>query len=191
MDAVQSNSQGGANLPLNKHMLPSTHRSWRPKRHVGRFNHFAQLTAECRHACQGMSFPLKIAPLHGGSGPHLIRFLGPHQVHNPNGILNGSAVFAQLTTESIVPNVLYNWPPAPKNAVSHGLPGPHVISLHGSLGPLESTTQTASRSIQPVLRVLLRISRRTIGRGAPCCVEVFLLSYGSDDVSTTYVCNSR
>jgi len=39
---------------------------------------FMQFTSECRQACRGMSFPLKIAPPHGGSGPHLIHdSLGP------------------------------------------------------------------------------------------------------------------
>jgi len=40
---------------------------------------FAQLTAECRRACQGTSFPLVIAPLRGGTmGSHLIHAsLGP------------------------------------------------------------------------------------------------------------------
>ena len=33
---------------------------------------FAQFTAECRRACPGMFFSIKIAPSHGGSGPHLI-----------------------------------------------------------------------------------------------------------------------
>jgi len=55
---------------------------------------FAQLTAECRRTCLGMSFPLIIAPSRTGSGLHLI---------------------------------------------------------HASLGPPESVTQTASRSVQPFL----------------------------------------
>ena len=50
-----------------------------PKQHLNRFIHFAQLTAECRRACPGMSFPIKIAPsfeaiwttslIHGSFGP--------------------------------------------------------------------------------------------------------------------------
>jgi len=35
----------------------------------------------------------------GDLDPHLTRFLGPIQAHNPNGILIGSAVFAQMTAE--------------------------------------------------------------------------------------------
>jgi len=45
----------------------------------------------------GARFP-QIAPTHGGSGPHLTRFLGPILDHNPNGISIGSAVFAELTS---------------------------------------------------------------------------------------------
>jgi len=36
----------------------------------------------------------------GGSRPHPARFLGSFfQAHNPNGISNGSAVFAQMTAK--------------------------------------------------------------------------------------------
>ena len=41
---------------------------------------------------------LKLPILVWGSGPHLIRFLGPTRVQTANGILIGSAVFAGLTT---------------------------------------------------------------------------------------------
>jgi len=42
-------------------------------------------------------------------------FLGGTRVHNPNGILIGSAVIAQLTADS--PYILYNWAPlSPKIA---------------------------------------------------------------------------
>ena len=44
----------------------------------------------------GSPFPSKIAPLHEGSGPHLIHgSLGPPDL---NGISTGSAIFAELTT---------------------------------------------------------------------------------------------
>jgi len=67
---------------------------------------FAQLTAKCRRACPGMSFPQIIAPSHGSHGwvawiwvPSNTCFLGHTRVHNPNDISIGSAVFAQLTAE--------------------------------------------------------------------------------------------
>ena len=58
------------------------------------------MTAECPYTLQwDTPFPLKIAPSHWGSGPPSNTwFLGPTQVHNPNGISIGSAVFAGLTT---------------------------------------------------------------------------------------------
>jgi len=41
-------------------------------------------------------FPLKISPRVGIWNPSNTWFLGPTRVHNPNGILTGSAVFAGL-----------------------------------------------------------------------------------------------
>jgi len=52
----------------------------------------------------------KIATSHGGSRPHLIRFLGTIQAHNPNGISIGSAIFC--TDNHGVP-IFYNGPPLP------------------------------------------------------------------------------
>jgi len=67
------------------------------------------------------------------------------QAYDPNGISIGSAVFAQMATEC--PHTLQRTAPFPlKIAPSHGRCGPHLI--HGSLGPPESSTQTASRSVQ-------------------------------------------
>jgi len=60
---------------------------------------FAQLTAECRRACPGMSFPLIIAPSNRDLGPSNTCFLGPTRVHNVDDILISSAVFAQLTAQ--------------------------------------------------------------------------------------------
>ena len=71
----------------------------------------------------------------GGANVHPTHdslFFGPTQVHIPNGILIGSAVFAQLTTES---SILYNGSPVfrLKIAHSHGRSGFHVI--HGFFTP--------------------------------------------------------
>jgi len=44
--------------------------------------------------CPGQATsPLEIAPTCGDLDPHLIRFLGPTQVHIPNSFLTGSAFF--------------------------------------------------------------------------------------------------
>jgi len=73
-------------------------------------------------------------------------FLGPLQAHKPNGISISSAVFAQMSTE--FPCTLQWDAPFPlKIAAFHGGSGPHLI--HGSLGPPKSSTQMASRSVQP------------------------------------------
>ena len=69
--------------------------------------------------------------------------------HNPNSILLGSAVSAQITAECAYA-VQWDAPFPLKFAPSHGGSGPYLI--HGSLGPPESSTQTASRSVQPFLQ---------------------------------------
>ena len=80
-------------------MIPSANPSPQPKRHIGQFSHF------CRdHGRVSLYFttnrpsPLKL-PLPVGSGPHLTHdSLGPFEPNNSNGILIGSAVFAQMTS---------------------------------------------------------------------------------------------
>jgi len=108
-------------------VLPSAHPTLQPELQIDRFSHFAQLTAECRRARRGMSFPT--AALHGGSGSHAC-FLGPTRVHNPNGISIGSALPLKIT-------------PSHGDLYSH---------LRGSLGPPDSASQTASQSVQPFFR---------------------------------------
>jgi len=72
-----------------------------------------------------------------------IWFLGPTQAYNPNGNSIGLAVFAQLTTVS-------SGMPFPLKLPLHIRDlDPHLI--HAFLGPLESITQTTSRSVQPFL----------------------------------------
>jgi len=56
--------------------------------------------AESRRTCPDMSFPIKIAPSRGGSGPlSNACFLRPTWVRYPNGVSIGSRVFAQLMSE--------------------------------------------------------------------------------------------
>ena len=75
-------------------------------------------------------------------------FLRPIRAHNANGILIGSAVFAQTTVS------LYftmGRPFSPKNLpLPMGGSGPHLT--HGSPGPPKSSTQKAARSVQPFLQ---------------------------------------
>ena len=59
-------------------------------------------------------------------GPHLTRFLGTIGAHNPNGILIGSAVFAQMTVEC--PYTLqWDCPLPPKLPLPMGDLDPHLI----------------------------------------------------------------
>jgi len=74
-------------------------------------------------------------------------FLGPVLVHNPNGIIIGSAVFTQVTAEC---HYTLQWAPIyHKLPLAMGASGPHLI--HGSLGQPESSTQTVYRCVQPFL----------------------------------------
>jgi len=57
-------SPGGASEYTPDLLLPWTHPSPQHKRYLDRFRQFAQLTAQCRPACQDICFPLKIVPWH-------------------------------------------------------------------------------------------------------------------------------
>jgi len=81
---------------------------------------FTHLMAECCRTSLGMSFPIKIAPSQGGSGPPSNTcFLGPTRVQNPNDISISSAVFAQLMSERH--QACWGMPCSLKIATSHGL----------------------------------------------------------------------
>jgi len=104
---------------------------------------FAQLTAEC-HRAHSRHLANTIEHVHTGATWHILNlcFLWPTRVHNPNGKLIGSAVFAQLTAESLytvfVTPFLQNCP----------IPWGHLdLHLtHDFLVPSEPTTQMAFRS---------------------------------------------
>jgi len=64
-----------------------------PKRHLERFSRFCTTHGrESLYFTMGCPFPLKIAPTHGGSGPHLIHTFWGH----PSRCTNGLAVFVEL-----------------------------------------------------------------------------------------------
>ena len=86
--------------------------------------------------------PAKL-PLHAWKCiPSNTRFLGPTQVHVPNGISIGSAVFAPLMAESPY-TVQWAAPPFPlKIDPLRGRYRPYLV--HGSFGPPDSTSQTTS-----------------------------------------------
>ena len=77
------------------------------------------------------------------------RFLGPIRTHNPNGILIGSAIFAQMTVGC--PYTLqWDAPFLQKLPLPMGGSGPPCNTWFP--GPLESSTQMVSRSVQQFLQ---------------------------------------
>jgi len=89
----------------------------------------------------------KIAPCHGGSGPHLIHgSLRPPRVLNPNGILIVLAVFVRQ------PQCPYIYFTMGRTFPLKIAPSDGAYPIHGSLGQPEFTTQTAFRSVQPFLQ---------------------------------------
>jgi len=97
-------------------VLPWAHPSPQPKRQVDRFSRFCTAFAQIGLAVSavktqggkslyftvGASFSQN-CPSHWGSGPSSnLWFPGPLRVHNPNGITIGSAVFAQMTAETLI-----------------------------------------------------------------------------------------
>jgi len=121
------------------HVLPSDHPTPQPKREIDRFSHFC--TARGRMS-SAMSFPVIIARLQGGFGPHLIRAsLGPPEFINSISI--GSAVFAQFTSER-------RW------ACGHALPL-KIVRSHGDLKQCENyrTIALVSHASKILLWIIL------------------------------------
>jgi len=79
-------------------MLPWSHTSPQPKRHLDRFSRFCRVHGRAfLYFTIGRPFLLEIAPSHGGSGsPSNTWFLGPTQVHSSESISIGSAVSSGL-----------------------------------------------------------------------------------------------
>ena len=96
--------------------------------------------------------------------------LGPTRIQNPNGILIGSAIFAQLMAECCRTCPDMSISPKKSCPLAWGDLNPHLI--HGSLGPPESTAQTASRSVQPFFGKLTAESRYTLQWAAPSPLKI-------------------
>jgi len=100
---------------------------------------FLQLTAQHPYTLQQADLsPVKVAPSHRGSGPHLTRFLGSIRDHNPNSIPIGSAVYAQLMEKYPYTSQWADTSPI-KIAASHGNIWLHLT--HGSISPPEHKKQ--------------------------------------------------
>jgi len=109
---------------------------------------FAQLRAESPYSLQWATLSPQNCPFLWG-----IRtlsnswFFEPDQADNPNDITIGSAVFAQVTAE--YPYTLHRDAPFPPQNCPFPWGDLDFHLIHGSLGPLESSTQMAFRSVQP------------------------------------------
>ena len=136
-------------LHLTLHMLPRTHPSPQPKRHLDRFSHFCTADGRVKSGMPRHILPLKLRLGMGPSGqPSNAWFLGTTRILNSNGILIGLAAVAQLAAEC--PCTL-QW--ATFSLQSCPFPwrnlDPHLT--HDSLDPSEPTIQTASLLVQPFL----------------------------------------
>jgi len=101
------------------------------------FTRWRQCASPCRHINATWRIRLNLC------------FLQPTWVHNPNGKLISSAVFAQLTAESpYTYNGLFFPPKLPSQ---WGYLDSHLI--HDSLGPPQSSTKTVPRLVQPSLHI--------------------------------------
>ena len=117
---------------------------------------FLHSSRQCYQAHLGMSFPLKIAPLHWDLDPiwYMLPWAnGPIRVHNPNSISISSAVFAQLT---VVSSGMRRHVVSPQKCPFTWGCEPNLAC--GSLGPPDPKSQTASRSGQP----FMHSSRQTV-----------------------------
>jgi len=134
----------------------------------------AQLTAESPYTFQWSTLSHRIFPSHGGSGPHLIHDLfGPVQAHSPNGV--SASRWVQLLSHrwpQSIP-ILYSWPPLPPPQKIATFPWGDLdpCLIRGSLGPPESSIQTASRSAESFLQGSLvwqtDIPRYSVGNNRP------------------------
>jgi len=103
-----------------------------------------------RQSVVGHVAPLKITPSHGDLYRHVIRgSLGPPNSASQMASRLVQPFFAQMTAECPY-TVQWDAPFPLKIAHSHGDVDSHLI--HGSLSPPESSTQTASQSVQPFLQ---------------------------------------
>jgi len=98
----------------------------------------------------GRPFPQNCPFPWGSEPPRKTRFFGPIGAHRPNGISVGSAIFPQMTVEC--PYTLQWDAHSPPKICPFPWGDLNPYLIHGPLGPPQSSTQTASRSVQPFLQ---------------------------------------
>ena len=130
----------------------------------------------------GSPISLKIAPLCAGSAPiSNTQFSQTTLFSNLNGMSIGSAVFAQLTAlDSLYFTMGRPFATPSKLSCPMGVSRPHL--MYSFLDPLESTSKTASRSVQLFLHSC-RQSTPILYNGPPFPVKI-AASYGGSLPST-------
>ena len=140
-------SRGGIGTPIY-FMIAGGRPNPQSKLHHDRLSYFR--TGDRRvslYFTMGAIFPQNCLFPRGIWTPRKTRFLGPIRAHRPNGISISSAVFEQ-TTAIVSLYFTLGRPFPPQNCPFPWEDvDPHLT--HGSLGPPESSTQMASRSVQP------------------------------------------
>ena len=185
---------GGIWTPI-QYMVPWAHLTLQSKWHLDQFSHFCRaqqcdrqtdqqttstyIVLQCSliiTSGQSNLTTCRIAAAHGRFSD--IRqlaplctslntcILGPTQVHNQNSISISSAIFAQIMTVSLgMPMHVLSTTNCP---LAWGDLDLHLT--HGSLGPPEPISKTASRSVQPFLQGCLTW---TVQSYPPGCANVY------------------
>ena len=137
---------GGIGTPIY-FMISWGRPSPQSKLHHDRFSYFRTDDRKCPYTLQCAPLSPKIAPSHGGIGPHVRHdSLDPSEPTDQMASLSVQP-FLHRWLQSVP--ILYNGTPlTPQNCLfPWGDLNSHLIC--GSLGPTKSSTQMASRSVQP------------------------------------------
>jgi len=101
----------------------------------------------------GRPFPSKLPLPNGGSGPHVIRnFLGPSKHTNKTASQSVQPFWHRWPPTAPSVLILYNSLPLLPSKLPITMRDDDLHLIHGSLGPPESSTQTASWSVEPFLQ---------------------------------------
>ena len=163
--ASPSHTDGCATVHLTLHMLPWANQSQNPKWSVWPFLHSSRQTVATLY--NGLPLSSKTVPSHRDLNPHHYMIPWALQSPQPKQHLDW---FSRCFTAHRRVSLYFKMdhPSPPQNCpFPWGDVDPHVI--HGSLCPPESTTQTASRSVQPFFAELTSVTDHatqlvTIGR---------------------------
>ena len=140
-------------------LLPSAHLHPQSKRQIDRFSHSCTAHGRKFIYLKWALLSPKVSPSHWGSGPHLVRGSLAHLSPQPKWHLDWFSRFC-IDDRRVSLDFTMGRPCFPsKLPLPMGDQNPHLT--HGFLGPPKSSTQTASRSVQPILQGSLVTDRPT------------------------------